>query len=50
MFGSWKGAFYIPSIIAVIIGIAFMIFAKDTPQSVGLPQIEEYKNDYPLSV
>lgn len=47
MFGSWKGAFYLPSIIAIIIGIAFMIFAKDTPQSVGLPPIEEYKNDYP---
>ena len=47
IFGSWKGIFYLPGIIAVIIGVLFMFFAKDTPQSVGLPPIEEYKNDYP---
>lgn len=47
IFGGWKGVFYFPGIIAIIIGILFMIFAKDTPQSVGLPPIEEYKNDYP---
>lgn len=47
MFGSWKGAFFLPAIIAIIVGFLFIIFAKDTPQSVGLPPIEEYKNDYP---
>ncbi|WML37301.1 glycerol-3-phosphate transporter [Clostridium sp. OS1-26] len=47
MFGSWKGLFYLPAIIAIVGGILFIIFAKDTPQSVGLPPIEEYKNDYP---
>lgn len=47
MFGNWKGIFYLPAIIAIIAGILYMIFAKDTPQSVGLPPIEEYKNDYP---
>lgn len=47
IFGSWKGIFYLPAIIAIIVGILYMIFAKDTPQSVGLPPIEEYKNDYP---
>ena len=46
-FGSWKGIFYLPGIIAIVIGILYMMFAKDTPQSVGLPPIEEYKNDYP---
>ncbi|KEH95657.1 glycerol-3-phosphate transporter [Clostridium novyi] len=46
-FGGWKGAFYFPGIIAIVVGILFMIFAKDTPQSVGLPPIEEYKDDYP---
>ncbi|GAA0731970.1 glycerol-3-phosphate transporter [Clostridium oceanicum] len=45
--GSYKGAFYFPGIIAIATGILFMVFAKDTPQSVGLPPIEEYKNDYP---
>ena len=47
MFDGWKGIFYLPAIIAIIVGILYMIFAKDTPQSVGLPPIEEYKNDYP---
>lgn len=45
--GSYKGAFLLPGIIAIVTGVLFMIFAKDTPQSVGLPPIEEYKNDYP---
>ena len=47
IFGSWKGIFYLPAIIAIVIGTLYMFFAKDTPQSVGLPPIEEYKNDYP---
>ncbi|APH19855.1 glycerol-3-phosphate transporter [Clostridium botulinum] len=47
IFGSWKGAFYLPAVIAIVVGILFILFAKDTPQSVGLPPIEEYKNDYP---
>ncbi|KZL90597.1 glycerol-3-phosphate transporter [Clostridium magnum DSM 2767] len=47
MFGSWKGLFYLPALIAICGGILYIVFAKDTPQSVGLPPIEEYKNDYP---
>ncbi|MBW6410468.1 phosphoglycerate transporter protein PgtP [Clostridium weizhouense] len=47
IFGSWKGSFYLPAIIAIVGGIVYMIFAKDTPQSVGLPPIEEYMDDYP---
>lgn len=47
MFGGWKGLFYLPALIAIVGGILYIIFAKDTPQSVGLPPIEEYKNDYP---
>lgn len=47
LFGNFKGIFYLPAIIAIIGGILFIIFAKDTPQSVGLPPIEEFRNDYP---
>ena len=47
MFGSWKGLFYLPALIAICGGILYIVFAKDTPQSVGLPPIEEYKNDFP---
>jgi OPA family glycerol-3-phosphate transporter-like MFS transporter len=43
----WQAAFYFPGIIAVI-GSGYLFWRlRDTPQSVGLPSIEEYKNDYP---
>lgn len=47
MFGGWKGIFYFPALIAIVGGLVYIVFAKDTPQSVGLPPIEEYTNDYP---
>lgn len=42
----WSSAFFVPGIIATV--GAFYLFwrMRDTPQSVGLPPIEEYKNDY----
>lgn len=46
MFDTWKGVFYLPAILAIIIGIVCLIFMRDTPQSCGLPPIEEFKNDY----
>jgi len=43
----WRSAFYVPGILAIICAIYLMVRLRDTPQSVGLPSIEEYKNDYP---
>lgn len=43
----WQGIFYVPGLICILLGIGIMISLRDTPQSVGLPSIEEYKNDYP---
>lgn len=45
--GSWQSAFYVPAVLAIITGIVVLQFLRDTPQSVGLPPIEQYKNDYP---
>jgi MFS transporter, OPA family, glycerol-3-phosphate transporter len=45
--GTWKSAFFVPAVIAIIAGVLVLVFMRDTPQSVGLPPIEEYKNDYP---
>ncbi|WJE16279.1 glycerol-3-phosphate transporter [Halobacillus sp. ACCC02827] len=43
----YKGIFILPAIVAIVVAaIAFMLM-RDTPQSVGLPPIEEYRNDYP---
>lgn len=47
LFGGYCGVFYFPAILAIIGGIIYILIAKDTPQSVGLPPIEEYRNDYP---
>ncbi len=45
----WQAAFYFPGTIALVGSIYLFIRLKDTPQSVGLPPIEEYKNDFPES-
>ncbi|MHC6180267.1 phosphoglycerate transporter protein PgtP [Clostridium sp. JNZ X4-2] len=46
LFGNWKGIFYFPAAIAILIGIVCFVFMKNDPVSCGLPPIEEYKNDY----
>ena len=48
MFSSWHGLFYFPAIVSIGISFLILIFGRDTPQSVGLPPIETYRNDYPL--
>lgn len=43
----WQaGVFIFPAIIAMVISVLMWVNAKDTPESVGLPPIEEYRNDY----
>jgi MFS transporter, OPA family, glycerol-3-phosphate transporter len=43
----WQAAFYVPAVFSILTGIIVLVFMRDTPQSVGLPPIEEYMNDYP---
>ena len=45
-FGGWNAAFYVPGIIAAIGSIYLFYRLRDTPQSLGLPPIEEYTNTY----
>ena len=49
VFSTWHGLFYLPALTAMFIAILVIIFGRDTPQSVGLPPIEKYRNDYPLA-
>ncbi|MEZ6193819.1 MAG: MFS transporter [Phycisphaerales bacterium] len=42
----WQAAFYFPAAIALVGSLYLFVRLRDTPQSVGLPPIEEYKNDY----
>lgn len=57
-FGSWfygsheslyflAGTFLFPSAVAILIAIVAYCLLRDTPQSVGLPSIEKWRNDYP---
>jgi len=43
----WRSAFYVPGILAVLCATYLMLRLHDTPQSEGLPPIEEHLNDYP---
>lgn len=49
LLGRWYGIFYLPAFCALIIAVLVLIFGRDVPQSVGLPPIEVYRNDYPLA-
>lgn len=46
-FNDWKAAFYMPALAAIVIALIAFALMRDTPQSCGLPSIEEYKDDYP---
>ncbi len=42
----WRFAMYIPGIICILAGFFVMNRLRDTPQSLGLPPIEKFRNDY----
>ncbi len=46
-FGGWQYAFFVPGAIAVVGALYLFLRLRDTPQSVGLPPIEEFRNDFP---
>lgn len=43
----WRSAFYVPGAIASLCALYLFWRMRDTPQSVGLPAVEEYRNDWP---
>lgn len=42
----WRYAMYIPGTICIFGGFFLINRLRDTPQSLGLPPIEQYRNDY----
>jgi OPA family glycerol-3-phosphate transporter-like MFS transporter/OPA family sugar phosphate sensor protein UhpC-like MFS transporter len=38
--GNWRLCFYIPAIISALAGFCLLLFLRDTPESVGLPDVE----------
>jgi OPA family glycerol-3-phosphate transporter-like MFS transporter len=49
LFGDWGAKFYFNAFVAAIIAIIACLLIRDTPQSCGLPPIEEYKDDFPAN-
>jgi OPA family glycerol-3-phosphate transporter-like MFS transporter len=47
LFHDWGAKFYFNALMAAIIAIAVFFLLEDTPQSRGLPAVEQYRNDYP---
>jgi len=47
LFHDWGAKFYFNAIVAAVAATLVVFLLRDTPQSCGLPPIEEYKNDYP---
>ena len=48
LFGVWESKLYFPGMVALVFAFITYLLVRDTPQSEGLPPIEEYKNDYPV--
>jgi OPA family glycerol-3-phosphate transporter-like MFS transporter len=46
LFSDWGAKLYFNALIAAAIAVVVFVLMADTPQSRGLPPIEEYKNDY----
>jgi OPA family glycerol-3-phosphate transporter-like MFS transporter len=47
IFNDWHATFYFPGMIAVFIAFFIYLMVRDRPNAVGLPKIEEYRNDFP---
>jgi len=41
----WRHAFFVPAGIAVVVTVFLILLLRDTPESLGLPPIEEYRGD-----
>jgi OPA family glycerol-3-phosphate transporter-like MFS transporter len=47
LFDDWGAKFYFNALVAAVVAAIAFALMRDTPQSCGLPPIEQYKNDYP---
>lgn len=47
LFADWGAKLYFNAAIAAVVAVVAFVLLRDTPQSCGLPPIEEHRNDYP---
>lgn len=43
---NWRWAMYVPGVLCILGGFFLLNRLRDTPQSLGLPAIEKFRNDY----
>ncbi len=46
-FNDWHAKFYVPGMVAVFIAVFIYLTLRDNPVKMGLPTIENYKDDHP---
>ena len=49
MFADWHAILYVHGFFALVIAALIFILVRDTPQSEGLPTIERFRDDYPIT-
>ena len=47
LFHDWTAKLYFNALIAGVIAVGVFLLMRDTPQSCGLPPVEEYRDDFP---
>jgi len=45
-YSGWRAAMFVPGVICIFGGLYLINRLRDTPQSLGLPSIEKFRNDY----
>ncbi len=46
LFGTWESKLVFPALVAIVVAFIAYLLVRDTPQSCGLPPIEQHKNTY----
>lgn len=46
LFGTWESKLFFPALVALVVALIAYLLVRDTPQSCGLPPIEQHKNTY----
>jgi OPA family glycerol-3-phosphate transporter-like MFS transporter len=47
LFNDWGAKFYFNAGVAAVLAVVTFLLMRDTPQSCGLPPVEQYRQDYP---
>lgn len=47
LFNDWAAKFYFNAGVAAVLAVVTFLLMRDTPQSCGLPPVEQYRQDYP---